>query len=165
MSHEPEPRARRSGAPAIAVAALLLGVAAGSARCEQLTLRDGSWIEIRGAARSERGRVVFRTVEGNLRSLPLSEIAPAASALAASAAPEEPVGGRLREYPRGAPLVFDAPRVPPPPPLPRRLDAPKLPPGCVLGNARPGDPPALVCVEREPSDPPPSAPAEAQESG
>lgn len=160
MSHERDPRARRCGATAMAAATLLLGLAVGSARCEQLALHDGSWIEIRGAAHTERGRVVFRTVEGNLRSLPLSEVVPAASL-----PPEGPAGGRLREYPRGAPLVFDEPRAAPPPPLPRRLDAPKLPPGCVLGNARPGDPPALVCAEREPADAPRTSSAEAQEPG
>ncbi len=154
-------RPARSAATLAAFAAILALVTAGAARPEKLALQDGSWIEIRGTARTEHGRVVFLTVEGNLRSLPLAEVA----TREASESSNEAARARLREYPRGTPLVFEEPRPPAPPPLPRRPGAPTLPPGCVLGNARPGDPPALVCVAREPRRAPATVDVERQDPG
>lgn len=133
-----------------ALAVFVAATASAAAHAGRLSLARGGWIEVRGEVRVERGRVVFLSAEGNLRSLPLAELA--------SLAPSSPEGPPLREYPSDAAIVLppapDAPRRP----LPRRPGSREIPPRCWLVNARPGDPPDLLCGDGEPAGPAPVAP-------
>lgn len=143
------PTARKT-ALTLALAACVAATGSVAARAGRLPLAGGGWIEVRGDVRVERGRVVFLSAEGNLRSLPLAELAPLA--------PRSPDGPPLREYPSDAAIVLppapDAPRRP----LPRRPGSREIPPRCWLVNARPGDPPELLCGDGETTGPAPVAP-------
>jgi len=153
---------RRFATGAVLGALFALGATAlaTGARAERLALADGSWIETRGPVRIERGRVIFRSPEGNLRSLPLAELA-----LAGPTAAPPPRGAPLREYPSDAPIFFAPPPSPPPRRWPRRPDSPGIPPRCWLANARPGDPPELLCGEEPGGASPLPAPAPGESAG
>jgi hypothetical protein len=142
----------RKTALTLALTAFVAATGSAAARAGRLPLAGGGWIEVRGDVRVERGRVVFLSAEGNLRSLPLAELA--------SLAPRSPDGPPLREYPSDAAIVLPPPPDAPRRPLPRRPGSREIPPRCWLVNARPGDPPELLCGDSEATGPPPVAPAE-----
>lgn len=137
-------RTSRRRAPRVAILGigLVLALAAAGARAERLPLRGGRWIETRGPWRVAGDRVVFTTPEGNLRSLPVGEVAPDAER-----APQPPDADPLpvSEYPWGGAVEIRDPPPPPPAPRARRAPAPAPPPRCRLLNSGPGAEPEWDC--------------------
>lgn len=118
-----------------------LALAAVAAGAERLQLQGGRWLETDGPWRLDGRRVVFRTPDGVLRSLPASEVdlRAAASPSAAGIAP-------ISLDPWAVPVD-----IPEPAPLPRPSPARpgrRLPPECVLANPDPELPPEIVCGGR-----------------
>lgn len=144
----PNPRCRPSRLrSAFAAVALVAIVGAATAAADRLPLAGGGWIETRGPWKLEGKRIVYRTPEGNLRSLPLAEAALGRRDAGGNGeAGARPAG----EYPWGRPIVIAEP----PPPARRvsrgRRPLPAAPPRCLLANAGAGEDPAWVCA-----DPPP----------
>ncbi len=145
------PPARRCRLLAIVLLPLCLGASA--ARADRLPLARGGWIETLGPWRLEGRRVVYRSTEGNLRSIQLRETALAAG----SREPAERLdGSAVLEYPLGRAVTIPAPAplpAPAPPPLARR-PAPPAPVACVLANASPGEAPEVLCVGGRDAAPP-----------
>jgi hypothetical protein len=118
-----------------------LALAAVAAGAERLPLKGGRWLATDGPWRVDDRRVVFRTPDGVLRSLPTSEV----DLRAATAPPREDV----------APVSLDPWAVPVDIPEPAPLPRPspvrpgrRLPPECVLANPDPELPPEIVCGGR-----------------
>jgi hypothetical protein len=122
----------------ISLGLVLAAVAAGA---ERLPLKGGRWLETDGPWRLDGRRVVFRTPDGALRSLPASDVD-----LRASPPPRADAGPVSLE-PWAVPGT-----IPDPAPLPQRRPARpvrrRLPPECVLVNPDPELPPEIVCGGR-----------------
>jgi hypothetical protein len=119
-----------------------LALAATAAGAERLPLKGGRWLETDGPWRLEGRRVVFRTPDGVLRSLPASEVD-----LGATARPERGAAPVSLE-PWAVPGTIPEPAPLPRPPGPARPDRRPLPPECVLANPDPDSPPEIVCGGR-----------------
>lgn len=116
----------------------LVAVAAGA---ERLPLMGGRWLETDGPWRLDGRRVVFRTPDGNLRSLPASDVD-----FDAAAAPPRAGVAPVSLDPWAVPV-----EIPEPAPLPRPSPVRpgrRLPPECVLANPDPELPPEIVCGGR-----------------
>jgi hypothetical protein len=123
------------------VISLGLALAAVAAGAERLPMKGGRWLETDGPWRLDGRRVVFRTPDGVLRSLPASEV----DLAAAASPPREGVAPVSLEP---WPVLVD---IPEPAPLPRPSPARpgrRLPPECVLVNPDPELPPEIVCGGR-----------------
>jgi hypothetical protein len=121
---------------------LSLGLAlAAAAGAERLPLKGGRWLETDGPWRVDGRRVVFRTPDGGLRSLPVSEVD-----LHAAAGPPREGVAPVSLDPWAVPVDIPEP-APLPRPSPVRPGS-RLPPECVLANPDPELPPEIVCGGR-----------------
>ncbi len=137
----------------LALAAAVALLATAPATAARLPLRHGGWVETVGAWRVDGERVIYRTPEGRLAALAVSEVDPVALSPARPAtrpAPPQPLP--VSPYPNGRPIAIPEPPGPPPPAVPRRPPGKPLPSGCRLSNPEPKEPPVFHC----PSPPAPT---------
>lgn len=120
---------------------IAFALTAASAGAEQLPLKGGRWLETDGPWRLDGRRVVFRTPDGALRSLPASDVD-------LGAAPPRADAGPISLEPWAVPGTIPDPAPLPRPPGPARPDRRRLPPECLLVNPDPELPPEIVCGGR-----------------